>query len=69
MWQMSDHEKRKERRLPGEGLDISWVMEATKKTVTDWFYAGVERLKEHVEEDMEIKGQLAVKKKRQWYGF
>lgn len=38
MWHLSDDEARKDKRLPGEGLDISWVAEATKRKVTDRFY-------------------------------
>ena len=29
----------KKNRLPGEGLDISWVTQATNRRITDWFYA------------------------------
>ena len=39
MWHLSDDEERKERKLPGEGLDISWVTTNTKRTITDQFYA------------------------------
>ena len=38
MWHLSDDEERKERRLPGEDLDISWVSAANKKVITDRFY-------------------------------
>ena len=38
MWHLSDDEERKERRLPGEDLDISWISAATKKVITDRFY-------------------------------
>ena len=38
MWHLSDDEERKERHLPGEGLDISWVETATKRQITDRFY-------------------------------
>ena len=38
MWHLSDDEERKERRLPGEDLDISWISAATKKIITDRFY-------------------------------
>ena len=38
MWHLSDDEERKERRLPGEDLDISWISAATKKIITDRFH-------------------------------
>ena len=38
MWHLSDDEDRKERHLPGEGLDISWIAAATKRQITDRFY-------------------------------
>ena len=38
MWHLSDDEERKERRLPGEDLDLSWITAATKNTITDRFY-------------------------------
>ena len=39
MWHLSDDEERRERKLPGEGLDISWVTASTKRTITNQFYA------------------------------
>ena len=39
MWHLSDDEERKERKLPGKGLDISWVTTSTKRTITNQFYA------------------------------
>ena len=30
---------RKEKRLPGEGLDISWISANTKRKITNQFYA------------------------------
>ena len=38
MWHLSNDEERKEKRLPGEGLDISWVSTSTTWTITDKFY-------------------------------
>ena len=38
MWHLSDDEERKERKLPGDGLDISWVTASTKRIITDQFY-------------------------------
>ena len=38
MWHLSDDEERKEKKLPGEGLDISWVSASTKRTITNQFY-------------------------------
>ena len=38
MWHLSDDEERKEKKLPGEGLDISWVAASTKRTITNQFY-------------------------------
>ena len=38
MWHLSDNEERKDKRLSGDGLDISWVTISTKKKVTDQFY-------------------------------
>ena len=38
MWHLSDDEDRKERRLPGEDLDINWISAATKRQITDRFY-------------------------------
>ena len=38
MWHLSDDEERTEKRLPGEGLDISWVSPSTKRTISDKFY-------------------------------
>ena len=38
MWHLSDDEDRKERRLPGEDLDISWISAATKRQITHHFY-------------------------------
>ena len=40
---LSDVEEKREKRLPKKGLDISWVLEATKKAVTDLFYASTVR--------------------------
>ena len=39
MWHLSDDKERTEKRLRGEGLDISWIAAATKRTITDKFYA------------------------------
>ena len=39
MWHLSDDEERWERHIPGEGLDISWVDNVTRKNITDLFYA------------------------------
>ena len=39
MWHLSDDEDQKEKKLPGEGLDISWVAASTKRTITNQFYA------------------------------
>ena len=39
MWHLSDDEDKTEKRLSGEGLDISWIKAATKRTITDKFYA------------------------------
>ena len=39
IWHLSDDEERKEKRLPGEGLDISWISANTKRTITNQFYA------------------------------
>ena len=41
MWHLSDDEERKERKLPGEGLDISWVSASTKRTIANQFYAAM----------------------------
>ena len=38
MWHLSDDEERRERRLPGEGLDISWLADNTRTDITDLFY-------------------------------
>ena len=38
MWHLSNDEDRKEKGLPGERLDISWVSAATRRTITDQFY-------------------------------
>ena len=38
MWHLSDDKERRERRLPGEGLDISWLSDSTRAAVTDLFY-------------------------------
>ena len=38
MWSPSDDEERQEKRLPGEGLDISWLAPTTKRIITDRFY-------------------------------
>ena len=39
MWHLSDDEERRERRLPGEGLDISWLADNTRTDITDLFYS------------------------------
>ena len=39
MWHLSDDEDETEKRLPGEGLDISWIAVATKRDITDKFYS------------------------------
>ena len=39
MWHLSDDEERRERHIPGEGLDICWVDNSTRKNITDLFYA------------------------------
>ena len=41
MWHRSDDEERREKRLPGEGLNISWVAAATKQQVTDRSYKAI----------------------------
>ena len=38
MWDLSDDEERRERRLPGGGLDISWLTDSTRADITDLFY-------------------------------
>ena len=38
MWSPSDDEERQDKRLPGEGLDISWLAPSTKRTISDKFY-------------------------------
>ena len=38
MWRLSDEEDRQDKRLPGDGLDISWVAAETKSKVTNQFY-------------------------------
>ena len=38
MWSPSDDEERQEKRLPGEGLDISWLAPTTKRKISDRFY-------------------------------
>ena len=38
MWHLSDDEERRKLRLPGEGLDISWLSDNTRAAVTDLFY-------------------------------
>ena len=39
MWHLSDDEERRDWHIPGEGLDISWTDDATRKNITDLFYA------------------------------
>ena len=31
MWHLSDYKESRERHIPGEGLDISWIDDATRK--------------------------------------
>ena len=38
MWHLSDDEERRERRLPGERLDISWLSDSTRAAITNIFY-------------------------------
>ena len=38
MWSPSDDEERQDKRLPGEGMDISWLASTTKRTISDRFY-------------------------------
>ena len=39
MWHLSDDEERRERRLPGEGLDISWLTDNMRTDITDLCYS------------------------------
>ena len=39
MWHLSDDEERRERRLPGEGIDISWLSDSTRAAITHLFYS------------------------------
>ena len=43
MWHLSDDKEKTEKRLPGEGLDISWTATATERTITDKFHAATAR--------------------------
>ena len=43
IWHLIDVEEKRKKRLLEKGLDISWVLEATKKAVTDLFYASTGR--------------------------
>ena len=38
MWHLSDDEERRERHITGEGLNLSWIDDATRKNITDLFY-------------------------------
>ena len=38
MWSPSDDEECQDKRLPGEGLDISWLAPTTKRIISDKFY-------------------------------
>ena len=37
MWHLSDDEERRERHITGEGLNLSWIDDATRKNITDLF--------------------------------
>ena len=39
MWHLSDDEERRERRLPGKRLDISWLSDSTRAAITDLLYS------------------------------
>ena len=43
MWNLSDEEDRQEKRLPREGLDISWITAETKRSITSQFYESTAR--------------------------
>ena len=38
MWSPSDDRERQDKRLPGEGLDISWLAPTTKRIISEKFY-------------------------------